>query len=137
MQKDEQSRNSVIKNLSNLVRWRLGHPWNMLTEPPIGERGQKSIYLLLFIHLFFTSIYLFILVWSWASRGHRWDMLTELPIGEKRSKAKCPCWTNSIYFPCSKNISGSYKYHAFDHGNQLCENCEISNSYVVFDLRFN
>ena len=125
MQKDEQSGNTEIENLYKLGQVTCWTPLEHV-DRATNWRKRAKIYL-------FTSIYSFILVWSWASLGHRWDMLTELPIGEKRSKAKCPCWTNSIYFPCSKNISGSYKYHAFDHGNQLCENCEISNSYVVFD----
>ena len=125
MQKDEQSRNPEIENLYNLGQVT---SWTPLEHVDRATNRRKRAKIDLF-----TSIYLFILVWSWASRGHRWDMLTELPIGEKRSKAKCPCWTNSIYFLCSKNISGSYKYHAFDHGNQICKKCEISNLYVVFD----
>ena len=59
----------------------------MLTEPPIGERGQRSIYLILFTYLFFTTIYLFILLWPWACLRHRWDMLTELPSGERGQRS--------------------------------------------------
>ena len=83
----------------SLVRLRLGHRWDMLTELPSGERVQK-IYLFTTIYLFILYYYLFIyssldLGLSWTPLGHI-DRTTNR---RKEVKGKVPVLDQFDLFP--------------------------------------